>query len=220
MVWCGQILLCRVGNIMQFFLKGFLLSLSLIVAIGAQNAFIIKQGITRNYVFVVSGICFICDVILMGLGIFGVGEFLAKNKVLNLLIASAGILFVVYYGFISLKSAFFQNHTLQLSTSNPLSLKKTILLTLAVTLLNPHVYLDTVFVIGASALTFSFEEKIIFAYGGLSASLLWFFGLGYGALRLSNVLIKIAKIIDIFVAIIMFVIAFSLIRYVFDLISN
>ncbi|MDY5949926.1 MAG: amino acid transporter, partial [Helicobacter sp.] len=66
---------------------------------------------------------------LMGLGIFGVGEFLAKNKVLNLLIASAGILFVVYYGFISLKSAFFQDYTLQLSTSNPLSLKKTILLT-------------------------------------------------------------------------------------------
>ncbi|WP_254422371.1 LysE/ArgO family amino acid transporter [Helicobacter bilis] len=69
---------------MEIFLKGFLLSLSLIVAIGAQNAFIIKQGVTRNYVFVVSGICFICDVILMGLGIFGVGEFLAKNKVLNL----------------------------------------------------------------------------------------------------------------------------------------
>lgn len=84
---------------MGIFLKGFLLSLSLIVAIGGQNAFIIKQGITRTYVFVVSGICFICDVILMGLGIFGVGEFLAKNKVLNLLIASAGILFVVYYGF-------------------------------------------------------------------------------------------------------------------------
>lgn len=204
---------------MGIFLKGFLLSLSLIVAIGAQNAFIIKQGTTRNYVFVVSGICFICDVILMGLGIFGVGEFLAKNKVLNLLIASAGILFVVYYGFISLKSAFFQNYTLQLSTSNPLSLKKTILLALAVTLLNPHVYLDTVFVIGASALTFSFEEKIIFAYGGLSASFLWFFGVGYGALKLSKVLIKIAKIIDIFVAIIMFVIAFSLIRYIFDLIS-
>ncbi|WP_304150065.1 LysE/ArgO family amino acid transporter, partial [Helicobacter bilis] len=153
------------------------------------------------------------------LGIFGVGEFLAKNKVLNLLIASAGILFVVYYGFISLKSAFFQDYGLQLSTSNPLSLKKTILLALAVTLLNPHVYLDTVFVIGASALTFSFEEKIIFAYGGLSASFLWFFGLGYGALKLSKVLIKIAKIIDIFVAIIMFVIAFSLIRYIFDLIS-
>ena len=205
---------------MGIFLKGFLLSLSLIVAIGAQNAFIIKQGITRNYVFVVSGICFICDVILMGLGIFGVGEFLAKNKVLNLLIASAGILFVVYYGFISLKSAFFQDYTLQLSTSNPLSLKKTILLALAVTLLNPHVYLDTVFVIGASALTFSFEEKIIFAYGGLSASFLWFFGLGYGALKLSKVLIKIAKIIDIFVAIIMFVIAFSLIHYIFSFFSQ
>ena len=75
---------------MGIFRKGFLLSLSLIVPIGAQNAFIIKQGITRNYVFVVSGILLYLRCDLMGLGIFGVGEFLAKNKVLNLLIASAG----------------------------------------------------------------------------------------------------------------------------------
>lgn len=203
---------------MQFFLKGFFLSLSLIVAIGAQNAFIIKQGIARNHVFMVSGICFICDVILMGLGVFGVGEFLAKNTILNLLIAFAGIVFVVYYGFMSLKSAYSHSHATHFSQPSPLSLKKTIGLTLAVTLLNPHVYLDTVFVIGATALTFSFDEKIIFAYGALSASFLWFFGLGYGALRLSRVLIKMTKIIDILIAIVMFCIAFSLIHYVFNII--
>ena len=148
---------------MEFFLKGFFLTLSLIVAIGAQNAFIIKQGIMKNHIFVVSGICFICDVVLMGLGVFGVGEFLAKNRILNLLIASVGILFVLYYGFASLKSAFFAESHPKFSQSKSLSLKKTILLTLAVTLLNPHVYLDTVFVVGASALMFSFDEKIIFA---------------------------------------------------------
>lgn len=198
---------------MEFFLKGFFLTLSLIVAIGAQNAFIIKQGIMKNHIFVVSGICFICDVVLMGLGVFGVGEFLAKNRILNLIIALVGILFVLYYGVASLKSAFFAESHPKFSQSKSLSLKKTILLTLAVTLLNPHVYLDTVFVVGALALMFSFDEKIIFASGALVASFLWFFGLGYGALRLSGILIKITKIIDILIAIIMFFIAFSLIRY-------
>lgn len=198
---------------MEFFLKGFFLTLSLIVAIGAQNAFIIKQGIMKNHIFVVSGICFICDVVLMGLGVFGVGEFLAKNRILNLIIALVGILFVLYYGFASLKSAFFAESHPKFSQSKSLPLKKTILLTLAATLLNPHVYLDTVFVVGASALMFSFDEKIIFASGALVASFLWFFGLGYGALKLSKILIKITKIIDILIAIIMFFIAFSLIRY-------
>lgn len=202
---------------MQFFLNGFFLSLSLIVAIGAQNAFIIKQGIIRNYVFLVSGICFFCDMILMVFGVFGVGEFLAQNKILNICIALAGILFVVYYGLLSLKSAF-SNNIYQFSQYKTLSIQKTILLTLAVTLLNPHVYLDTVFVIGATALTFSFEEKILFAYGALSASFLWFFGLGYGALKLSRFLIKITKIIDIFITIVMFFIAFSLVKYVYYLI--
>lgn len=204
---------------MQFFLKGFFLSLSLIVAIGAQNAFIIKQGITRNHIFAVSGICFMCDVILMGLGVFGVGEFLAKNIILNLLIASFGIAFVAYYGFMSLKSAFSHANLPQFSQPNPLSLKKAIILSLAVTLFNPHVYLDTVFVIGASALGFSFDEKVIFACGALSASFLWFFGLGYGALKLGSFLIKIAKIIDILIAIVMFCIAFSLVCYVVNLIA-
>ncbi|WP_301006732.1 LysE family transporter [Helicobacter sp. UBA3407] len=199
---------------MSIFFKGFFLSLSLLVAIGAQNVFIIKQGISKNHIFVVSGICFFCDVVLMGFGIFGIGEFLAKNRILNLLIASVGILFVLYYGFFSLKSAFFAESHPKFLQSNSLSLKKTILLTLAVTLLNPHVYLDTVFVIGATALMFNFDEKIIFACGAFTASFLWFFGLGYGALKLSQILIQITKIIDILIAIIMFFIAFSLLRYV------
>ncbi|WP_300692434.1 MULTISPECIES: LysE/ArgO family amino acid transporter [Helicobacter] len=109
---------------MSIFFKGFFLSLSLLIAIGAQNAFIIKQGISKNHIFVVSGICFFCDVVLMGFGIFGIGEFLAKNRILNLLIASVGILFVLYYGFLSLKSAFFAESHPKFLQSNSLSLKK------------------------------------------------------------------------------------------------
>ncbi|BEG57441.1 hypothetical protein NHP21005_11290 [Helicobacter sp. NHP21005] len=104
------------------------------------------------------------------------------------------------------------------SQSNPLPLRKTILLTLAVTLLNPHVYLDTVFVIGASALMFSVEQKLLFALGALSASCLWFFGLGYGAFKLSQILIKITRLLDLLIAAIMFFVAFSLMRYVWLLV--
>lgn len=199
---------------MPFFLKGFFLTLSLIVAIGAQNAFIIKQGMIRNHIFVVSSICFVCDAALMVFGVFGIGEFLAKNRILNLIIALVGIVFMLYYGCVSLKSAFFSKTGFEAFRGNPLSLKKTILLALAVTFLNPQVYLDTIFIIGASALMFGFEEKIIFALGSLVASFLWFFGLGYGVVSFSSILLKMAKVIDILVAIIMFSLALSLIRYV------
>lgn len=198
---------------MLTFFKGFFLSLSLIVAIGAQNAFIIKQGISQNHIFVVSGICFLCDVILMNLGIFGVGEFLAKNRILNLCITIIGIAFVLCYGFLSLKATLFAQSSFEMQQPNKLSLQKTIFLTLAVTLLNPHVYLDTIFIVGASALMLGFDEKIIFACGALIASFLWFFGLGYGALRLSRILSKIDRIVDGFIAIIMFFVAYSLIRF-------
>lgn len=198
---------------MLTFFKGFFLSLSLIVAIGAQNAFIIKQGISQNHIFIVSGICFLCDVILMNLGIFGVGEFLAKNRILNLCITIIGIAFVLCYGFLSLKVALFAQSSFEMQQPNKLSLQKTIFLTLAVTLLNPHVYLDTIFIVGASALMLGFDEKIIFACGALIASFLWFFGLGYGALRLSRILSKIDRIVDGFIAIIMFFVAYSLIRF-------
>ncbi|WP_233705240.1 LysE/ArgO family amino acid transporter [Helicobacter bizzozeronii] len=121
----------------------------------------------------------------MCLGVFGGGAFLAKNKILNLIIASVGIVFVLYYTYLSIKSALSPHSSPKFAPANPTPLKKTILLTLAVTFLNPHAYLDTVFVIGASALAFSFEQKIMFVLGASCASCLWFFGLGYGALSLS-----------------------------------
>ncbi len=198
---------------MPTFFKGFFLSLSLIVAIGAQNAFVIKQGISQNHIFAVSGICFLCDIVLMNLGIFGVGEFLAKNRILNLCITIIGILFVLCYGFSSLKAALFAQSSFEMQQPNKLSLKKTIFLTFAVTLLNPHVYLDTIFIVGASALMLHFDEKIIFACGALVASFLWFFGVGYGALKLSHILCRMTRIVDGFIALIMFFVAYSFIRF-------
>lgn len=202
---------------MSTFINGLLLSLSLIVAIGAQNAFIIRQGINNNYVFIVSAICFICDVILMCVGVFGVGEVLASNKILNLIIAIAGIIFVIYYGVLSLKSAIKSSSNIAADKGGKDSLKKVVLLTLSVTLLNPHVYLDTVFVIGASALRFDINGKILFASGAITASLIWFFGLGYFASAMRPILVKISRIIDLFVALVMFTLAISLIKYIFNI---
>ncbi|SUX27552.1 CmeB [Campylobacter upsaliensis] len=141
--------------------KGFLLSLSLIVAIGAQNVFILRQALTNHYIFIVCLLCFLCDVILMCVGIFGVGEIFAKNQILAL----CGVCFALYYAFLSLRAVFANSIKLQLAKENPPPLKKVIISTLLVTLANPHIYLDTVFLIGSAALNFSFDEKILFALG-------------------------------------------------------
>ena len=199
--------------------KGFLLSLSLIAAIGAQNAFILRQALTNHYVFIVCLLCFLCDVVLMSVGIFGVGGIFMQNQILALILALCGVIFALYYAFLSLK-AIFSNSTLALLTKGKtLSLKRTIILTLLVTLANPHVYLDTVFLVGSAALNFAFDEKIFFAIGALSASFLWFFSLGYGAKFLSFYINKkpnIVKIIDFFVCLIMCMVAYSLSLYILE----
>lgn len=202
------------------FFKGFFLSLSLIVAIGAQNAFVLRQGIAKNNIFYVCLVCFLCDFLLMFAGIFGVGEVIAKNKTINIIITVFGILFVGYYGILSLISAFSAKQSAKFSAENSrFSIKKSIILTLAVTLLNPHVYLDTVFVVGASALTFEFDEKIIFVLGCMSASLIWFFSLGFGAKKFSHILSKptVSRFVDIFIAVVMFFVAWTLAKFILEM---
>lgn len=199
------------------FLKGFSLSLSLIVAIGAQNAFIIKQAIAaREYIFIVCLLCFLCDVLLMSLGIFGIGEFLAKNLILSLAIAFCGIIFSLYYVSLSLKAVLHEHSALEIKNfDGQKSLTQTIILTLAVTLLNPQVYLDTIFLIGASAFTFNLNQKIIFLFGALCASLIWFFGLGYGVKKIRFLFLnpKIYKLVDLFVACVMLFVMWSLVEF-------
>ncbi|ECV9714099.1 amino acid transporter [Campylobacter upsaliensis] len=197
--------------------KGFLLSLSLIVAIGAQNVFILRQALANHYIFIVCLLCFLCDVVLMCVGIFGVGEIFAKNQILALILALCGVCFALYYAFLSLRAVFANSIKLQLAKEKLPSLKKVITLTLFVTLANPHVYLDTVFLVGSAALNFSFDEKILFALGALSASFLWFFSLGYGAKFLSfYIKPNFVKIIDLFVCFIMCMVAYSLILYILE----
>lgn len=198
------------------FFKGFFLALSLIMAIGAQNAFVIKQAFLKRYVFIICTLCFVSDVFLMSLGIFGVGEFLGKNRLFSFILALGGIAFCLFYALLSFRAAFSKEVKSLDEGIHSNSLKKTLLLTLAFTYLNPHAYLDTIFLIGAAALNFSFDEKISFALGSYCASLVWFFSLGYGVKILSSTMKNpnFLRLIDFFTACVMCVVAYSLIGYV------
>lgn len=146
---------------MNNLILGFITAFSLIAAIGAQNAHILNVGLRRQNWLLVILICFFCDFILINIGIWGVGEIVAKNQLLKLIIATCGILFLLWYAFNFFKSAYLGTNNL--ATSNDVPTKKLVITTLAVTLLNPHVYIDTVVLIGGIASTLpSHLSKIYF----------------------------------------------------------
>lgn len=199
-------------------LRGSMISASLIIAIGAQNLFVLKQGLLKNHIFFVASICFICDFTLMAIGIWGVGAFISSNPIITNVLAIFGALFLIWYGFNAFKSAIQGNSTMQIDSTQQQKnvLTKVILSTLAVTLLNPHVYLDTVVIVGGIAGTLSTEQKWAFLIGAVCVSFIWFFGIGYGA-RLLIPLFKQKRmwiILDSIVGIVMFYIAYRLIFYV------
>ncbi|TLD82696.1 amino acid transporter [Helicobacter sp. MIT 11-5569] len=201
---------------MQIFLQGFLIAFSLFAAIGAQNMFVIKQGILKNHIFFVCLTCILCDIVLVNIGVFGVGEFLAKNKIFSIILGISGTLFVFIYGILSLRSAFRANQSLVLTQmGHKTSLSKTIFQTLALTLINPHVYLDTILILGAVALPFNLEEKIMFSVGIISASCAWFLCLGFASHK-ASVLFKNPKswiFLNTITALVMFFITYTLARF-------
>lgn len=202
---------------MEFIIKGAVISGSLIIAIGAQNAFVLKQGLLKQSIFGVSLTCFLCDMALMTLGVLGLGSLIRANQSATLLLALLGALFLIAYSFKSFKNAFYATSFLEVETNkdeHP-SRARVIASTLAITLLNPHVYLDTVVIIGGVAGTLSLDQKFQFLLGALLASCIWFFCLGYGA-RLLLPLFRSAKtwrILDLFIGCIMCWIALELIKY-------
>ena len=199
------------------YFAGIALSAGLIIAIGAQNAHVLRQGLKREYVFLVAAICSTTDILLITLGTLGFGTLIGSFPLLTRLAAWAGAGFLLFYGFLAFRSArqphsLKVEHQLQGSTS-PQTLKAMILLTLAVSLLNPHVYLDTVVLIGGIAAQYPAEQRIFFALGAGTASVVWFFGLAYGARLLAPLFQKpIAwRILDFLIGVIMWGIATSLI---------
>ena len=201
---------------MAVLLQGFLLMLSMIAAIGAQNAFVLKQGLLRQSVFSVALICFCGDLILSTSGVFGVGSLLMSSPVLAHILALCGALFLFYYGWCAFMRM--RQPEMLIAEENRHQNRSVLMQAAAVTFLNPHVYLDTVVIVGAAAVSFNTTQKAIFLCGCLCASALWFFGLAYGARLLSPLFARPVtwRILDGLIALIMWFIACSLLRYVFQ----
>ncbi|EED33665.1 lysine efflux permease [gamma proteobacterium NOR5-3] len=201
-------------NAMESILSGFFLSLSLIIAIGAQNAFVLKQGLKQHHVFWVCLVCAVSDAVLIFAGTTGFGAAVEAFPEIESAARYGGALFLVAYSGKSFLSAWSTSHTLKPEGEIPGALWKTILTCMAFTWLNPHVYLDTVVLLGAISVQYEGAARVQFGVGAITASFIFFFSLGYGARFLAPVFQQPVawKILDVAVGLIMFSIAISLVR--------
>ncbi len=201
------------------FIQGVLISGGLIVAIGAQNAFLLRQGLLGQKVFYACAVCFVCDVALISLGVLGVGNLLQSSVFLLNLLASLGAVFLFLYGFSAFTRAYKGNSHLHIERgqNKAQSVFSLMLTTLAITLLNPHVYLDTLVIIGGIGGTLGSEEKQWFLAGSILASFVWFFGLGYASKKLIPFFEsdKTWVLLDTVIGLIMCWIASGLVLYVY-----
>ncbi|HHX8263979.1 TPA: LysE/ArgO family amino acid transporter [Vibrio diabolicus] len=194
-------------------LQGFGLGASMIIPIGAQNAYVLNQAIKRNHHLTTATICSILDMIFISLGIFGGGAILSQNEILLTSVTLGGIAFLSFYGLLSLKSAFKSDRESESKGEVVARGRRTVILgALAVTVLNPHLYLDTVVILGSIGGQFEGHDRIAFALGTMMASFVWFYTLSIGAAKLGPTLSKprVKKGIDIAVAVMMFTIAYIL----------
>jgi len=165
---------------LSIYVQGFLLTAGLIIAIGAQNAFVLSHAVRGNHPLLIASLCAASDLLLIGLGLAGVGSLVAGHPLLMRYAALGGALFLAVYGALALRSALCGSSGLHSSEVVTSARRGLILSTLAVTFLNPHAYLDTLVLIGSIGGQFPLEQRMIFGAGAVSASLLWFFTLGVG----------------------------------------
>ncbi len=196
----------------EVLIKGFIITFSLIVAIGAQNAYILKLGLLRQYVGIAVALCIIFDITLISMGVLGLGYFIQGNQLFINIIAVIGIVFLVIYALLSFKAAL-KNESMKIDDqikTNPL--KKVITMLLVFTFLNPHTYLDTILLIGGVGANIDDSMKIYFLIGAAMASTTWFSLLGFGARFLIPIFKKPItwKVLDIGIGIVMLSIAYTL----------
>jgi L-lysine exporter family protein LysE/ArgO len=196
---------------MPVFLTGFLLGGSLIIAIGAQNAFILRQGLLRSHVFILCLICAASDAVLIATGVGGLGRIIDNHPEFVRIVTWAGAAFLIAYALIALRRALKPAAMIAAETGAG-SLKSAVAQCLAFTFLNPHVYLDTVVLVGSISSRYQGDAKLMFAAGAMTASFVWFFGLGYGARLLQPVFARPAawRVLDLLIAAVMTLIAVKL----------
>ena len=195
----------------QSYLNGLLVAFGLIMAIGTQNAFVLAQSLRREHHLPVAAFCVVCDALLVAAGVFGLATLLAQNPLLLSVARWGGAVFLLWYGTQALRRAFSTSSLEHSASQTARSLKAVMLSALAVTLLNPHVYLDTVLLIGSLGA----QQSVPGAYvvGAASASLMWFFTLALGAAWLAPWLARpnTWRILDLLVAVMMYAVAIQLI---------
>jgi L-lysine exporter family protein LysE/ArgO len=169
--------------------QGFLLCASLIIAVGPQNLFILRQGLRRQHLFAIALFSTLADVILISLAVGGLSALISTNSIFQTGITVVGIAFLVGYGIRSLTKAFRQRSVTDHSApQSPASgIQTAIIAALSFSFLNPAAYLDTVVLIGSKSLLFTGDQRLIFGIGAVLASAFWFFMLAYGASRLSTI---------------------------------
>ena len=195
-------------TIESIWLEGFLISISLIFALGPQNVFVLRQGLMKKHVFISCLICSISDAFLIAIGVLGLGVFLSSIDEIAMWMSIMATIFLTSYGILRIKSSL--NPTgINIEGDLTKDLGATILSCLAFTFLNPHVYIDTLLLIGGTSSRYFGDERLAFGIGAASASFLFFFSLGYGAKFMSPILNnpKSWQIIDLTIAAIMFVVS-------------
>lgn len=194
--------------------EGFGLGAGLIIAIGAQNAYVLRQGLRRQHVFAVASLCFIIDCLLIAVGAGGFASLLQAVPRLPGIAAWGGALFLAAYSLRAFAAALHPGSLKAAEGAEAASnLKVAVATALALSLLNPHVYLDTVILLGGLAAQYAGGERFAFALGAMLASGLWFYGLGYGARRLAPFFASPQswRLLDGFVGCVMAVLALGLV---------
>lgn len=198
---------------LSHYLIGLTTGLSLIVAIGAQNAYVLKQGIMGRFIGPIVALCIFSDVLLIGLGIFGLGFIIEGAPWILEVFRWGGGLFLLWYG-ISAALRVFKPESLEvdMSSSGPKTVTHALMVAAAMTYLNPHTYLDTVILLGSLANQHGTEGRWWYYAGTITGSTIWFIGLGYGARFLRPLFAKPTawKVLDAIIACVMIFLAFKI----------
>lgn len=193
--------------------SGFATGFALILAIGAQNAFVLRQGLARAHVFWLCLLCAVSDAILIAAGVLGFGVIVTLYPLLPQIMAWGGAAFLFVYGITRFVAAYRGAYAMQLAGQSA-GLWATLATGAAFTWLNPHVYLDTLGLVGAVSTQYAIpSEKLAFALGAMTSSFVFFFSLGYGARLLAPVMqsARAWRVLDIIIGVVMLALAIKLI---------
>lgn len=194
------------------YFQGIALGMALILPLGPQNAFVMNQGVRRQYHLMTAGLCSLSDILLICAGVFGGSALLNQSPLLLNLVTWGGVAFLLWYGWGALRTALSGNIALDSASAVQQSRWRIIATMMAVTWLNPHVYLDTFVVLGSLGGQLPAAARYWFALGTISASVVWFFGLALLASWLSPLLRtrNVQRVINLLVGLVMWFIAFRL----------